>query len=55
MIQSTYLCVILQVKHQKLSILTVFSWFLILDKIQDSGQDGDHVWWRHKPPVAHHP
>ena len=48
MIQSNYLCVILHVKRKKLLLLTVFTWFLILDKIPD----GDHVWWRHKPPAA---
>ena len=43
-------CVILQVKGKKIIfILSVsISWFLILDKIQD----GDHVWWRHRPPAA---
>ena len=38
--QSSYLCVILHVKYKKISILAVFTWILILDKIQD----GDHVW-----------
>ena len=28
---------------EKIINLTVFTWFLMLDKIQD----GDHVWWRH--------
>ena len=46
MTQSNYLCVILQVKRKL--ILTVFTWFLILDKIQD----GNHVWWHHRPPAA---
>ena len=49
MMQSNCLCVILHVKRKKLLIHTVFTWFLILDKIQDGGQDGDHVWWRHRP------
>jgi len=40
MMQRNYL----QVKRKKLLILTVFTRFLILDKIQDGGQDGDHVW-----------
>ena len=40
--------VILHVKRKKLFILIVSTWFLILDKIQDS----DHVWWRHRPPAA---
>ena len=39
--QSNCLCVILHVKRK---IHTVFTRFLILDKIQDGGQDGDHVW-----------
>ena len=51
MMQSNYWCVILHVKRLLL-ILTVFTWFLMLDKIQDSGQDGDHVWWRHRLPAA---
>ena len=50
--QSNYLNVILHVKRKKLLIHTVFTWFLILDKIQDGGQDGDHVWWRHRPSAA---
>ena len=33
---------------KKLLILTVFTWFLILDKIQDGG----HVWWRYRPLAA---
>ena len=48
MIQSNYSCVILHVKRKKLLLLTVFTWFLILDKIPD----GDHVWWRHRLPAA---
>ena len=52
MMQSTYLCVILHVKLKKLLILTVLTWSLILDKIQDGGGDGDHVWWRHRSPAA---
>ena len=34
---------------QKITILT---WFLILGKIQDGGQDGNLCWWRHRPPAA---
>ena len=45
--QPTCLCVILHVKHKKLPILSV-TWFIILGKIQD----GNHVWWRHRPPAA---
>ena len=52
MMQSTYLCIILHVKLKKLLILTVLTWSLILDKIQDRGGDGDHVWWRHRSPAA---
>ena len=33
--QSTYLCVILHVKHKKLPFLVVFTRFLIVVKIQD--------------------
>ena len=52
MMQSNHLCVILHVKCKKVLILTVFTWFLIFDKIQDGHQDGDHVWWRHRLPAA---
>ena len=38
MMQSNYLCVILHVKRKKLLILTVLTWSLILDKIQDGGE-----------------
>ena len=41
-------CMHLHVKRKKLLILTVFTWFLMLDKIQDGG----HVWWRHRPSAA---
>ena len=37
---------------KKLLILTVSTWFLILDKIHDGDQDGDHVQRRHRPPAA---
>ena len=46
------LCCFTYVKRQKWLILTVFTLFLILDKIQDGSQDGDHAWWRHRPPAA---
>ena len=52
MIQSAYSCVTLHVKHKKLPFLAVFPWFLILSKIQDGSQDGDHCEWRHRPPAA---
>ena len=50
--QSAYLCVIFHPKHKKYPFLAVLTWFLILGKIQDGGQDGDHCWWRHRPPAA---
>ena len=50
--QSNYLCVILHVKHKKMINSHCFYLFLILYKIQDGGQDGDHVGWRHRPPAA---
>ena len=51
MMQSNYLCAILRVKRQKCFILAFFlTWFLILYKIQD----GDHVWWRHRPQAEIH-
>ena len=43
--QSNYLCVVLLVKRKKLLIVTVFTCFLVLEKIQD----GDQIWWRHRP------
>ena len=39
-------------KHKKKTFLAVLTWFPILGKIQDCGQDGDHCWWRHRPPAA---
>ena len=48
MMQRNYLCLILHVKRKKLLILTVFTWFLIREKIQD----GDYVWWRHRQPTT---
>ena len=51
-LRSTYLCVIFHVNHKTLPFLAVLSWFLILGKIQGGGQDGDHCWWRHRPPAA---
>ena len=44
MMQSIYLCVISHVKRKTLLLLTVFTLSLILNKIQDCGQDGHHVW-----------
>ena len=49
--QSAYLCVIFHIEHKKI-FLAVLSWFLILGKIQGGGQDGDHCWWRQRPPAA---
>ena len=48
--QSDYLCVIIHVKQ--LPFLVVLTWFLILCNIQDGGKDGDHCWWRNRPPAA---
>ena len=48
MMQRAYLNVILHVKHRKLSFIAILTWFLILGEIQD----GDHCWWRHRPPAA---
>ena len=33
-----------------IKVMLVFPWFLILEKMVDGGQDGDHDWWRHRPP-----
>ena len=44
----------LHVNRQKLLIIIAFTWFLIFDKIQVGGRDGDHVWWRHRPPAEIH-
>ena len=52
MMQINYLCVIVHVKHNKLPFLAVLTWFLILGKIEDGGNDGDHCRWRHRPPAA---
>ena len=49
--QSAYLCVIFHVKLKQLPFLAVLPWFLLLGKIHDGGQDGDHCWWRHRPPA----
>ena len=40
------------VNHKTLPFLAVLSWFLLLGKIQDGGQDGYHCWWGHRPPAA---
>ena len=52
MMQSNYLCVILHVVHKKILVLTVLTWFIILDEIQDGSQNGHHVWWHHRPSAA---
>ena len=52
MMQRAYLCVILHVKDKKLPFIAILTWFLVLGKIQDGGQDGDHCWWRHRPSAA---
>ena len=33
-------------------MLSVFTWFLILGKIKNGSQDGEYVWWRHRPLAA---
>ena len=48
MMQSNCLCVVLLVKRKKLLIVTVFTWFPALEKIQD----GNHVWWRYRHPAV---
>ena len=57
MMQSAFLRVIFHVKHKKINyhLSWFLTWFLILVKIQDSGQDDDHCWWRHRPPAASSP
>ena len=45
--QSGNLSVILNVKHKKINSYLSFPWFLILGKIKEGNQDGDHVYWRH--------
>ena len=50
--QSAYLCVIFHVKHKKSPFIAHLTWFLILGKIQQGGQDGVHCWLRHRPPAA---
>ena len=40
-LQSVCLCVIFHVKHKELLFLAVLTWFQILGKIQNGGQDGD--------------
>ena len=42
---------ILHVKHKNLSFIAILTWFLIFGEIQD----GDHCWWRHRPPGAPSP
>ena len=50
--QSAYLCVIFHVKPKKSPFIAHLTWFLILGKIQQGGQDGVHCWLRHRPPAA---
>ena len=53
MIQSKYLCVILQVKCKKnINSPFFFTWFLILDKTQAGGQDGNLVLRCHRNPAV---
>ena len=44
MIEIASLCDILHVKHKKLPFMATLTLFLILGKIQDGGQDGEHCW-----------
>ena len=50
--QSAYLCVIFHVKQKKSPFLANLTRFLILGKIQQGRQNGDHCWLRHRPPAA---
>ena len=52
---SAYLCVFYMFSTQEFPVIAVFTWFLILGKIQDRGQDCDHCWWRHRSPAAPSP
>ena len=38
--------------QKKSPFLLVLTWFLILGKIQDGGQGGDHCWWCQRPPAV---
>ena len=40
------------IKRKQLPFLTVLTWFIVLVKIQDGSQDGDHCWWRDRPPAT---
>ena len=44
MIEIACLCDILHVKHKKLPFIAILTLFLILGKIQDGSQDGEHCW-----------
>ena len=44
--QSAYFVLFFFSSTKKSPSLAVLTWFLILGKIQD----GDHCWWRHRPP-----
>ena len=37
---------------QKIPFFAVLIWFLILGKVEDGGQCGDHYCWRHRAPAA---
>ena len=41
--QSAYSCAIFHVSYKKITFLAVLTWFLVLGKIQDSGQDGENI------------
>ena len=43
-----YKVLIYKLSTKKLPFIPILTWFLVLGKIQD----GNHCWWRHKPPAA---
>ena len=43
-----YEVLIYKLSTKKLPFIPILTWFLVLGKIQD----GNHCWWRHKPPAA---
>ena len=49
--KSIFLCYF-TCKAQNTTICRGFNLISILSKIQNGDQDGDHCWWRHRPPAA---
>jgi len=45
-----FLCYFSCNAQKKFLFIALLSWFLILGKIPDGGKNGDHCWWRHRPP-----